>query len=545
MDREQFYQTILPYLGGPDNISRQVWRGSKLCVTVKDVGVLRLDALEDIETVAAVELSRGRVTVSAQGLEQEKENNMATDNKQIAKDVLAAVGGKDNVTQVTHCMTRLRFSLRDQSIPDDKKIQNLDGVMGVMRAGGQLQIIIGQNVPKVYEEVCKLSGQAMGAQIKENLDSPKGPLTIKSIFGGILSYVTGSMVPLIPAMMAAALIRTIRILIGPGMLELISAESDFYLLTEIVYNGFFYFLPIFLGAYAAKRLNMDMSLGMLMGGILIAPGLVALVGERATLSVYGLPARVLNYSQTVVPILLSVWVMSYLYKFLKKHLPETITTMFTPFLTMLIMLPVSLCALAPLGNIIGDFVGAALNFVADNGGVLGVALVGGLWQFLVITGMHQVLITASMVNMLQAGQDSCILVGASMARFAIIGIALGAFLRMKSKRRRAENIGHIFTSTIGGISEPILYDLAVRFKRPLIALFCGGFAGGIFGGLTHVTAYVIAGNGIFNVLSFVSPDDPMNFTCGIIAALISMIVSTLITYFFGFGKEELAEFDKD
>ena len=343
MDREQFFQTILPHLGGPDNISRQVWKGNKLCVTVKDVGMFRLDALESAEAVAAVELDRGRVTVTPQGLKNEEENTMATDNKQIAKDVLAAVGGKENVVQATHCMTRLRLNLKNEDVPKDDEVKKIPGVLGVVRSGGQYQVIIGQNVPKVYAEVCAMGGFEVKAAVNEDLDGPKEKLTPKKIGSNIMNYLAGSMTPVIPVIMAAAMFKTVSTIFGSTMLGWIADGSNLAILLDFVYDAGFYFFPIYLGYTAAKRLNTSIPLGMFLGGILIAPGFTALAGTDVSFSVFGIPCAVNSYSSSVVPIILSVWVMSYIFKFIDKHIPNAFSTVFTPFLTAVIMLPVMLC----------------------------------------------------------------------------------------------------------------------------------------------------------------------------------------------------------
>ena len=168
-------------------------------------------------------------------------------NKKIAEEVLAAVGGKENVTNVVHCMTRLRFTLKDQSVPDQEAIKKLDGVIGVVVAGGQFQVIVGQNVPKVYAEVCKIGGFAQQESIDENLDGPKEKLTLKMVGKNIMDYLAGTMPQLIPIMIAAAMFKTVYVLFGPDILGWISADSDLYVLMDALYNAGFYFMPIYIG----------------------------------------------------------------------------------------------------------------------------------------------------------------------------------------------------------------------------------------------------------------------------------------------------------
>lgn len=464
--------------------------------------------------------------------------------EEIASSIIQLIGGKGNISYLTHCVTRLRFNLKDKGLVDQSSLKQLNGVLGCQWQGEQLQIIIGQQVGEVYKTVCSQTGISEEMAIEDSFEKPKEKWTLKRIGMNILDYMSGSMVPIIPAMLTAALCRTLGILFGPDLLGWLSADSDFIKLMNIAYEGLFYFLPVMLGYTAAKKLKCNIAIGMMLGAIFIAPSFIAMIGTVESFTVFGIPAQLVNYAQSVMPIILSVWVMSYVEKGLSNIIPNAISSMFTPFFTLLIMLPISLCFLAPLGNILGNYVGVALNLLAEHGGFLAVGIIGGLWQFLVITGMHQVLITIVTVNFLQVGIDGCVIVGAAMARFAIIGIVIGALLRMKSGKRRSENVGLLVASTIGGISEPVLYGLAVRFKRPLVALFMGGFVGGIYCGLMNTMAYAIAGNGIFILFNFVG-GGTANIVHALIGAAISTIVSACITYFWGFEKKELAAFDQD
>ena len=247
-------------------------------------------------------------------------------NEQIAKDVLEAVGGSENVSAVTHCMTRLRFNLVDQDVPNDDAVKEIPGVLGVVRNGGQYQVVIGQNVSKVYPEVCKLGGFESKRAVEENPDVPAAEerLTPKAIGGAVMDYLSGSMTPVIPSIMAAAMFKTIATIFGGEMLGLIPDGSDLAILLELVYNAGFYFFPVYLGYTAAKNLNTSIPIGMFLGGILIAPGLIELATEGTPFSVYGIPCSVYNYSSSVIPIILSVWVMSYVHRFIDKYMPNAL-----------------------------------------------------------------------------------------------------------------------------------------------------------------------------------------------------------------------------
>lgn len=463
---------------------------------------------------------------------------MANKNQQIAEDVLKAVGGKGNITNVIHCMTRLRFTLKDQSVPNLEEIKKISGVIGVQVVGGQLQIIIGQNVNKVYDEVCKIGGIVASEGLSENIDGPKEKLTLKRIGGNILDYMSGSLSAFIPVMLAAAMFKTALVLFGPDMLNLFSAESDLYILFSFLYDAGFYFMPIYLGYTASKKLGVTPVLGMYMGCVLLAPAFVELAKTGASFSVYGIPCRVGNYSQTVVPMLLIVWVMSYVEKFFKKIVPTALSTIFTPFLTAAVMVPVALCALAPLGGFIGDYVGAALVAFSANGGFIAVAVIAGLWEFLVITGMHSVVIITGITLIMQQGYEGCILVAGGMATWAAFGMALGAFLKLKDKNEKSLSLGYFISGFVGGVTEPALYGIGFKYKRTFVALFIGGFLGGLYAGIMNVTVHIMGATNFLAVLGYVG-GGTTNLINGVIGNMIALFATAILTYFIGFTKEDL------
>ena len=460
-------------------------------------------------------------------------------NKKIAEEVLAAVGGKENVTNVTHCMTRLRFTLKDQSVPDQEAIKKLDGVIGVVVAGGQFQIIVGQNVSKVYAEVCKIGGFAQQESIDENLDGPKEKLTLKKVGKNIMDYLAGTMTQLIPIMIAAAMFKTVYVLFGPDILGWIGADSDLYILMDALYNAGFYFMPIYIGYAAAKKLGVSPMLGMFMGGILICPGILDVVAAGEPFTVYGIPMRLVDYSSSVMPIIICVWLLSYVEKFFKKFVPDTLSTIFVPFLTMAVMVPVALCVAAPVGQFVGDYVGAFLNGMAAHGGILANVIIAALWEFLVMTGMHQVILIPGIMNLLAGNPDSCVMVADAMATWAAFGMALGAFFRLKDKKEKALAGGYFISGFVGGVTEPVLYGIGMKYKRPFICLAIGGALGGLYCGITHVTVYLLGATNFLSVLGYVA-GGTANFVNSIIAALIAMLSTAALTYFFGFDKNDPA-----
>ena len=460
------------------------------------------------------------------------------DNKQIAINVLKAVGGKENVAGVAHCMTRLRFELKDMTIPQDAEIKKIDGILMAQVSGGQYQVVIGQNVSKVYTELCDIGGFATQEAVDENLDIPKEKLTLKTIGKNIMGYLSSSMVQMIPVIMAAGMIRTLMAILGPDFLGIITVESDTYILLDFLYNAAFYFMPVFLGFIAAKHMGVNQMLGAYMGAILIAPAFIAIAQSGQPFTVFGIPCVVNDYSQSILPIFLSVWVMNYVYKFIAKFMPDTLSTIFTPFMTILVMTPISLCALAPLGSILGNYISQALWAFGNIGGFLGVALIAGLWQFLVMTGMHQVILMFMLNEIMSTGIGTGVCTSPAFATFAAFGVALGAFLRVRNKKEKSANLGFFISGVLGGVTEPTMYGICFKYKRPFIALVLGGFVGGMYAGLTDVCSYVVTSTNILALMTYVG-GGTANLINGIVACILSMAVAAVSTYLFGFGKADL------
>lgn len=460
-------------------------------------------------------------------------------NLMIAEEVLAAIGGSENVTFVTHCITRLRFNLKDESIPKDEEIKKIKGVIGVAKSGGQYQVIIGQNVPKVYSHLCKIGNFKKEGQIPEDLDTQK-KMTVKGVCNEILSVLAGSVTPLIPLMLGASMFKMLVAVLGPGMLNVMAADSDLYTLFTFVGDAGFYFFPIYIGYTSAKKMGANPMIGMLLGGILLHPTLISLAGGEVPFTVYGIPCNLQNYGSTLLPIILSVAVLKWVEVGLNKIIPDMLKTVFVPFLSLLIMLPIMLCVCGPIGGFIGNYLSAFLLGLGDVPvvGFLAVALIGGLWEFLVMTGMHQVFIASMVVVFSANGLESVVSPGAACASIAVSGMLLGAFLRIKDKEERSLTLSYLIAAFIGGITEPGLYGNGLKFKRPFIGLFAGGFAGGLYASITGTAAYAMVPIASFIAVTGFAGGPKGNFVNGIIACVIAFVVAAVVTYFTGFSKDD-------
>lgn len=464
-------------------------------------------------------------------------------NKQIAADVLEAVGGKSNVSFVTHCTTRLRFTLKDRTVPDAAAVKKLNGVLGAQESGGQFQVIIGQNVPKVYDELCALGGFSKQAAIDENLDGTQAELSLASIGKGIMNYLAGSMTPMIPVLLAAGLFKTIGVVLGPTMLGVMAADSDLVRFMDMIYNAAFYFMPIYLGFNASRQIGLTPILGAFLGGMLIEPTFVSLAAEGTPLSVYGfLPCVPGAYAQTVLPILLTIPVAYAIERIMRKHLPDALQTVFSPFLTLGITLPVSLCLLAPMGSWLGNGLADVFEFLGTSGGIISIisgGLLAAAWVPMVITGMHMALIGIAQVAFLQAGFDPFIFVAINISLWPVFATQIATFLRLKLRDEKSACAGYLVAQLIGGVGEPFIYGMDFRYPKLFLCSMAGSFVSGAIALALGVTAYV-AGlpSNLLSMLTFVGGGtENLLFAC--IAAAVGFAVSFAATWFFGFSKDEI------
>ncbi|RGW12608.1 PTS transporter subunit EIIC [Enterococcus asini] len=461
---------------------------------------------------------------------------------QSAAAILSAVGGKENVASVFHCMTRLRFLLKDSSLPNIDEIKKIDGVLGAQLSGGQFQVIIGPNVAKVYTELCKIGGFTEQAAVDvdaaaNNADKPKEKLTAKTIGQKILNGLTGSITPVLPIFICAGLLKMIVIILGPGMLGVLSETSGLYTVLSFAGDAGFYFLPVFLGYTSAKQFKANPLIGMLLGAILIHPSFIEAVTNGTSLDFLGLPITPMTYSSSVIPIILVVWVMSYVERFWNKVIPEMLKIMLVPFLTVLIMLPLSLVVLAPLGVILGSFISTFFLWLHSVLGPWGIALLGAVYALLIMTGMHHPLNLAVFATLSSVGYDKIVFVAGTSASMALAGIALAFAIKSKKAENRSIGFSSFFLLEIAGITEPTIYGIALPYVRPFIAQAIGGFCGALYMGFMNVKMYNLTGSNILGLTGFIGKDSG-NFMHAVIGSIIAFVVAFVALFIIGFDEDK-------
>lgn len=404
--------------------------------------------------------------------------------------------------------------------------------MGAQFSGEQFQIIIGQHVSEVYPEFCALTGLGETKAIEENLD--KEPFDIKKVPSKMLDYISGSIAPTLPIMMGAGFFKMFYAILGPDLLNLMANESQFMQTLYIVGNAGFYFMPLFIAWGAAKKLNTSIPMALLLSTLLVDPNIINIVTTGEPFSIYGLiPMQLNNYTQSVLPILLTVWVLSYVFKFFDKYVPKSIKIIGVPFCTVVVMLPLMFCALAPIGNWIGMILSGFFSGLYNIAGPLAIALIAAFWPFMVATGMHIAVIQIALLNITSLGYDPIVLAGSNIANYALMGMTVAYFLRTKGEEKQMAS-ANVITLIVGGISEPTLFGILLRNKQAMACQIIGGFIGGLVGGIFGVAVYTMGASNFLTVLQYAGGPGE-NFIKAGIACAIAFVASMAVGIVIGFG----------
>ena len=399
----------------------------------------------------------------------------------LAEQIIKEVGGKNNIKEMFHCVTRLRFYLKDRSVVDEERLKKLDGVLGVQFATDQLQIIIGNEVGNVYNAIINKVGFIMDDATQEKKK--------KMRIGGIFETISAIILPVIPAMAGTGILKGI-ITIMTSYLGFDSASTLIKMMT-IAADCVFYFLPFFIAWSAAKRFKTDTALAMMCAGFMLYPTMTAGLAEGASpMSLFGLPIPFVKYASSSIPIILTVLVLKYVYKFFDKVIPQMLKLVFVPMFTALVMCPIALGVTGPIANYISKGIAWLFTGMFSVSPLLAGAVIGATRSLLVFTGMHLSLGAVCLQNITQYGYDYILPVN-TMGTLAIVGTCLGVWVKAKKKENKSVAMSAFISSFIG-ITEPGIYGVLLKYKNALIAdIIAGGVAGAFVAvGGGHATAYV-------------------------------------------------------
>lgn len=449
------------------------------------------------------------------------------DYKKLAADIVYLVGGEKNVQSVTHCATRLRFNLKEDSAAQTDKLKSTKGVMGVVNKGGQYQVVIGSDVANVYREILEL-GNFEGSGKKEEVKDDKGPVV------RVLDTIAGIFTPIIPAITGAGMLKAVMALLVA--FKVIDTASESYQFLNFIADAAFYFLPFLIANSAAKKFKCNAYMAMSIAGVILHPTFINMVNtakEAETgLRFMGLPVSLASYSSSVIPIILGVWFMSFVEPLADKVSPKPVKFFTKPLLTLIVTAPVTLIVLGPLGNIIGDGIAAVISYLNAHVSWLVPLVVGTFTPLMVMTGMHYGLIPIGINNIATAGFDTVVGPGMLGSNIAQGGASLAVAVRTKNSevRQLATSAG---ITAVCGITEPAMYGISLRFKKPLIAAMIGGGVSGLFLGITGVGRYTSGSPGLLALPGYIGTEGARNIIFACIGAAIAFAVSFVISLILG------------
>ena len=458
---------------------------------------------------------------------------MKKDYSKLAENIIELIGGDNNVVSLFHCATRLRFALKDKKEVKLDALKATKGVMGVVDAADGYQVIIGNDVSKVYDEIIKKYDIKALPNTYENLDKNS------NIFQNVLNTLSTIIGPAIPLILCSGLVSALLVIFTKFGL---STESTTYTILSMAGNIPLYFLPVLIGYTSSKRFGTDTMLSMFFSLVLISPVLLGLASSETPVTLFGLPVKAADYSSTLVPIILTIWAFKYVEKFVKKVVPSAVKFVFVPLLCILIMLPIELCLTAPLGHYVGQLLLSmmtAINNVAPWSSVL---VVGALAPLLVLTGMHFALIPLVFTQFATVGYDNMLFVAFIGMNFSQFGVSLACAIKGKNVNLKSLAASCALTSFLAGVTEPALYGICVRMKKPLIATWIACITNAVFCAVTQVKVFSFGAPSFFTMPIFMNPDGSMsNFYFAIAAAALTIVVSFAATWILGFDDSVYGE----
>lgn len=468
----------------------------------------------------------------------------------LAEDIVKNVGGKENVLGLVHCITRLRFTLKDESLANDEVLKNMDGVVTVMKSGGQYQVVIGNHVPEVFEDVMPLLSLSEGNAPEEEKKSGK-------LLDRAIDVVSGIFQPILGIMAACGMLKGLNTLLVT--LGLYSDTCGGYMIINAAGDALFTFLPLFLGYTAAKKFKLKPMLGLAIGAAMCYPAIqqsaLSAAGEPlynilsgtmfsspVYIDFFGIPIISVDYTGTVIPVILAVWFASKCEKLFNKFIPDLVKFFFVPMLTLLITLPVAILFLGPIATfgstLISEFTLAIRSFSP----LLAGAVVGATWQILVIFGMHWGFIPVYINNVMTLGYDN-VMMPFFACTFATSAVVLAIFFKTKDKQLKEMAIPN-FISGIFGVTEPAIYGILLPLKKPFILSCIAGGIGGAFYGHFNFRKFILGGMGIFELPNMMNPDGTMgNIIVAFAGIGITMVIAFALTMIFYKDKEPAAVAD--
>jgi PTS system beta-glucosides-specific IIC component len=452
----------------------------------------------------------------------------------VAKEILEKLGGEGNISSVMHCMTRLRFTLKDERIINDEEVKNINGVMGIAKKGGQYQIILGNNVSKCYKELVKLGKFENSAKESENSNEKQNI----SIIAKILDILSGSLASTMPAIVGAGMIKLLVIILTT--LGILNIGSQTYTILSVLGDATFYFLPMLLVISTSKKFDINpYTLGAVVGALLY-PNLVSLLGSEGKVLFLGLPVTSATYSYSIFPIILMAWIMKYIEEFVEKITPSITKNFLKPMLILLIAIPIAIIVIGPLGYIVGDGLSRGICIIQEKIGWITLPLVAAFMPFLVKTGMHWAFLPIALGSLANPGYEALFLVAMLPSNLAQGGSSLAVALKSKNMNLKKVAGSASVSALIAGVTEPAMYGVSLKYKKTLITSMIASGIAALYAGIVGLKAYIFATPAFISIAQFINPNDSSNFVNALITAAIAIVISFVLTWIIGF-KDSIDE----
>lgn len=448
-------------------------------------------------------------------------------NKELAQKILQQIGGKGNIVDAWHCITRLRFNLVDNKKTDIQAIKALDGVLEAKFQGDQFQVVVGNKVANVYAALKEEIGETSSGSATKS----KGKVNPINV---VFDTISGIFNPILPAIVGAGLLKGIMSLLT--FFGWIAADSSEYFVFNMISDSAFYFLPFLLAFSAAKKFKTNEYIAVSLAGILMYPSFAALAGGEA-LQFFFLPIPPANYSSTVIPIILSVLLLSYVYRFFQRVIPEMLRFIFSPLFSLVVTAPLALFFIGPLGSIIGTYLAQFFIFLFDVAGPVAGLLFGALMPFIIMTGMHYGFFPIALDSLGTVGYDIMLLPMNFVSNLAQSGATLAVGIKTRNKQLRSVALSCALSASFG-ITEPAMYGVTLKYKKPLYAAMAGSGVGGAIYGFFVVKAFSFSIPGITSLPTYLSSDHPQNFLFAVIGVAASFLLSFILTLVIPFKTEE-------
>lgn len=455
------------------------------------------------------------------------------DYQAIAKEILKDVGGKDNIVDVTHCYTRLRFVLKDTKQANKEALLQTEGVISVVESGGQYQVVLGNKVAHVYN--------ALEPLLAQQLTTKTSTKEKNSLGNRILNTVAAIFTPVVPAIAASGMLKgilAIAVIVANNFYQVDLKPLNTYIILSAASDALFYFMPVILGYSATKVFKTNEYIAMVIGATLCYPTIVSLMTEESAVTLFGLHVTKANYVSTVIPIILAIFMLAYVQRFLEKVIPEVLKIIMVPTLSLLLMIPATLLLFGPIGIYLGDGVNWLYYYIMNLSPILLGGFIGGIWCVLVIFGAHRGLVPIGINDVARTGRQN-LLAFAGAANFSQAGAAFGVFVRTKNKDLKAVAASATVTALFG-ITEPAIYGANLRLKKPMIYAVASGAAGGALMGWGGSYGTAFANQGLLTIPVYAEAGTKA-FICYLLGCGIAFFGAFLLTIFLGFNDLPLDE----